>query len=151
MKIIINIGAAIFCALILLQPAQALEPGNSERGETIIIPTTVDTDANVDLGTDVDLGELRGMIDDQVEISSIEIDTIITGVPYKDLLKRQPSSSFDIDNSARDEPDIDFGSAVKFDSEGRPLAHHQEYPRPTAMSITLGLFDAIDLNPFPGN
>ena len=142
MRIFITIGAAFFCVFYLLQPAQAQELVKNERSKITAIQTAVDVD--------VDLGELRGMIDDQVEISSIEIDTMVTGVPYKDWLNRRSSSSFDIDNSALGEPNIDFGSAVKFDSEGRPLAHHQEYPRPTAMSITLGLLDAIDLNPFPG-
>ena len=139
MRIFTTITATLFCAFYLVQPAQAQELGKSGRGIIIAIQA------------DVDLGEMRGMIDDQVEISLIEIDTMVTGVPYKDWLSRRPSSSFDIDTSALDEPNTNFGSAVKFDSDGRPLAHHQEYPRPTAMSITLGLLDAIDLNPFPGN
>jgi hypothetical protein len=38
----------------------------------------------------------------------------------------------------------------KFDSNGLPMAHHQEYARPSAKSLASSIWDAIDLNPYPG-
>lgn len=38
----------------------------------------------------------------------------------------------------------------KFDSNGFPMNHHQEYARPNAKSLASSIWDAIDLNPYPG-
>jgi hypothetical protein len=38
----------------------------------------------------------------------------------------------------------------KFDSNGLPMNHHQEYARPNAKSLASSIWDAIDLNPYPG-
>ena len=43
------------------------------------------------------------------------------------------------------------GVPFKFDSKGRPMAHHQEYPRPTALSAASSLLEAMRINPYPGD
>jgi len=39
----------------------------------------------------------------------------------------------------------------KFDSRGLPMSHHQEYDRPNAKSLASSIWEAIDLNPYPGD
>ncbi len=39
----------------------------------------------------------------------------------------------------------------KFDSDGIPMAHHQEYPRPSVKNFASSLFEAIEINPYPGD
>ncbi len=38
----------------------------------------------------------------------------------------------------------------KFDSNGIPMKHHQEYARPNAKSLASSIWEAIDMNPYPG-
>ncbi len=39
----------------------------------------------------------------------------------------------------------------KFDSDGIPMAHHQEYPRPSIKNLASDLFEALKINPYPAD
>jgi len=39
----------------------------------------------------------------------------------------------------------------KFDSLGNPMNNHQDYPRPTPLSVAKSLLDAMTINPYPGD
>ncbi len=56
------------------------------------------------------------------------VDPIVTGQPYA------PNKRY-----------------LKFDSNGDPLKHHQEYPRPTLKSVARSLIAAMDMNIYPGS
>ncbi len=43
------------------------------------------------------------------------------------------------------------GRAYKFDSDGNPMNNHQDYPRPTPISVAKSLFEAMQINPYPGS
>ena len=69
----------------------------------------------------------------------IQIDRIVTGTPFR------------YNSTHASKTTTRYGLPIKFDSSGQPMAHHQEYPRPTALSVVTSLMEAINLNPYPGD
>jgi len=107
------------------------------------------------------IGELRGLI------LASDVDTFVTleGLTPKTndeivLFPAPYRKSWQPDPGMKPLPPIVMSDGVdpfvtgvpfKFDSEGRPMANHQEYPRPTAISAARSLIEAIEINPFPGD
>ncbi|MCF6320963.1 MAG: hypothetical protein L3J32_04255 [Rhizobiaceae bacterium] len=145
-----SVVLAISAGLVMLVPAQAQ---NIDRYDKNIEEAAVKHVAE-------NIGELRGLIlvetnDVFVKVESfnpkLRNKTIINPPPYRKSWQPDPVMkplppmvmSYGIDPFVT-------GVPFKFDSKGRPMSNHQEYPRPTAMSVAKSLIEAIEINPYPG-
>lgn len=105
------------------------------------------------------LGSLRGLIltdDENVFIKEQDLqpkprqETMLFPSPYRKAWEREPGMEAlpPMVNADQLDPFV-TGSISKFDSDGNPMQHHQDYPRPTPMSAAKSLLEAMNINPFP--
>jgi len=106
-----------------------------------------------------DMDQLRGIIDHAADNPIIGYQIKNRTVPLSGLQMEKPNTNEMVISLNAPEPLIDrvvTGQSnksmlfQKFDSEGIPMSHHQEYARPNAKSLASSIWDAIDLNPYPG-
>ncbi|MCP4183016.1 MAG: hypothetical protein GY761_06830, partial [Hyphomicrobiales bacterium] len=106
-----------------------------------------------------DRDQLRGIIDHAADNPIIGFRVGKSTLPVSDIRteKRDPAEIA----VTLDTPELLIDQVVtgqssrsmlfqKFDSNGSPMSHHQEYTRPNARSLTSGIWNAINLNPYPG-
>ncbi len=107
------------------------------------------------------IGSLRGLIlaDDEENFIRIEdlepkpkAEIIQYPPPARRAWQRDPGLA-ELPPMVMNEPVDEFvtGRAFKFDANGNPIKHHQDYPRPTPLSVARSLLDAIQINPYPGD
>ena len=105
------------------------------------------------------IGQLRGIISHTIENPIIEYQSNKPSNEIsdnkRDLAKiNEMASSLEPRNSAID--NVVTGQSnrsmlfQKFDSSGSPMNHHQDYEKPNAKSLVSSIWEAIDLNPYPG-
>lgn len=107
------------------------------------------------------IGSLRGLIlaDDKehfVTAKDLQPETkeepSIYPAPFRKAWQPDPTTEALPPMVMVDEVDqIITGRSFKFDSEGNPMRNHQEYERPTPLSVAKSLFDAMRINPYPGD
>lgn len=107
------------------------------------------------------IGSLRGLIlaDDKENFVTIKDlqpepkeEASYFPSPYRKAWQPDPTTEALPPMVMVDEVDtIITGRSFKFDSDGNPMQNHQEYPRPTPLSVAKSLFDAMQINPYPGD
>ena len=107
------------------------------------------------------IGSLRGLIlaDDKANFVTIkdlqaepEEEASIFPSPFRKAWQPDPTTEALPPMVMVDEIDqIITGRSYKFDSDGNPMRNHQEYDRPTPLSVAKSLFDAMRINPYPGD
>ncbi len=106
-----------------------------------------------------DMDQLRGIIDHADDNPIIGLRFNERNLPVSDIRTEKRDSAEVAVSLDTPEPLIDqvmTGQSnrsmlfQKFDSKGSPMSHHQEYARPNIKSLASSIWDAINLNPYPG-
>ena len=150
-------GIAFGCALFLFTHAQA-DKMHDDHGSNENLSGFNAVPLRDEKGLlNIDIGELRGIIEadeyaqepDKVKIVAVsrhivakpsnltlgneKIDRIVTGNPYRNVDQGMPNL------------------VEKFDANGQPMSHHQDYSAQGILSFATRLFGSLDANPYPGD
>ena len=142
-------GILIFgSGVILIEPLSAQELGLGDINKYIDQPATKGPSALI--GDEI--GVLRGFIEGDLRVA-VDGHGGSTGkeTDSAQWLARENIDPVITTNIARGSAPNLRGFAVKFDSDGNPMAHHQEYPRPSPLAIASSIFNSLEMNTYPGD